>query len=88
MAEKTIMLTFLVYLILLQNFGLMEVLGKNFQAPPAIPRVLLRTPQAHSSGFYTINDDKDGQDGQGDAFRPTSPGHSPGVGHGTPPNRP
>ncbi|KAK2355321.1 hypothetical protein P8452_75462 [Trifolium repens] len=85
MEEKTIMLSFLVYLILVQNFGLMEVLGKNVEAPPAIPRVLLRSPQAPSFGWYTKNDDKDGQ---GDAFRPTSPGHSPGVGHDTPPNRP
>lgn len=85
MAEKTIMLTFLVCLILVQNFGLMEVLGKKVQAAPAIPRVLLRSPQAPSIGFYTKNNDKDGQ---GDAFRPTSPGHSPGVGHDAPPNRP
>lgn len=85
MAKKTIMLSFLVFLILVQNFGLMEVIGKNVEAPPTIPRALLRSPQAPSIGFYTKNDDKDSQ---GDAFRPTTPGHSPGVGHDSPPNFP
>lgn len=87
MAKKTIMLNFFVYLILVHNFGLTEVSGKNnIQAPPNIPRVLLRNPQAPSIGnWYRKNDE---EDGKGDAFRPTRPGHSPGVGHDAPPNRP
>lgn len=86
MAEKTIVVAFLVFLILQHNFGSIAASGKNIihPPPPAIPRVFLRSPQPPSLG-YTINDD---EDGQGDAYRPTSPGHSPGVGHNAPPNRP
>lgn len=83
MAEKTVMLTFLVILILQHNYGSMALSGNNIHPPPAIPRVLLRSPQPPSPGWYTINDDKVGE---GDAFRPTTPGHSPGVGHDSPPN--
>ncbi|TKY70184.1 hypothetical protein E2542_SST06473 [Spatholobus suberectus] len=58
----------------------------NLHPPPAIPRVLLRNPQPPSlDGWYSINDEKGDE---GDAFRPTSPGHSPGVGHETPPKAP
>lgn len=83
MAEKTIILTILFFLILQHNFGSMAASEKNIHSPPAIPRVLLRSPQPPSLGLYTKNDYKGGD---GDAFRPTSPGHSPGVGHDAPPN--
>ncbi|CAL0311728.1 unnamed protein product [Lupinus luteus] len=84
MAEKTIFLTCLLFLIILQhNFGLVipsRVL--NLQPPPS---PILRSPLPPSLDLYTINDDKGSE---GDAFRPTSPGHSPGVGHQTPPGAP
>ncbi|ESW28332.1 hypothetical protein PHAVU_003G278100 [Phaseolus vulgaris] len=79
MAHKTIMLTFLFFLVLQHDFVLLTASRKNIQiqAPPAIPR----TPQ-HLQ-WHTTN--KEGV--SGDAFRPTSPGHSPGVGHDTPPTQ-
>jgi len=53
----------------------------NLHPPPDIPRVLLRSPLPPSlDSWYVINDET-----RDDAFRPTSPGHSPGVGHETPP---
>ena len=82
MPEKTMILTFLLLLIIMQhNFGSMEAsrLLNNIHPPPTIPQ----SPQAPSLDYwYSINDDNKGGD---DAFRPTSPGHSPGVGHQTPP---
>ncbi|CAL0331635.1 unnamed protein product [Lupinus luteus] len=85
MAEKTILLTCLLSLIILQlNFGLVipsRMLNLHHLSPPPI----LRSPLPPSLDWYTINDDKGGE---GDAFRPTSPGHSPGVGHQTPPSAP
>ncbi|KAK7252583.1 hypothetical protein RIF29_36633 [Crotalaria pallida] len=88
MAEKILLLKCLVFLIILQfNFGLVipsRVL--NLHPPPLpTPRVLLKSPLPPSLDWYTVNDDKGGE---GDAFRPTSPGHSPGVGHETPPGSP
>lgn len=77
MAEKTILLTCLLFLIMQHNFGSARVL--NVHPPPTIPR----SPQPPSVDYwYSINDAKSSE---GDAFRPTSPGHSPGVGHQTPP---
>ncbi|CAJ1930814.1 unnamed protein product [Sphenostylis stenocarpa] len=53
----------------------------NLHPPPDIHRVLLRSPLPPSlDSWYSINDEQ-----SDDAFRPTSPGHSPGVGHQTPP---
>lgn len=68
-----------------QNFGSMEAsrLLINIHPPPTFPKVLLKSPQPPSLDYwYSINDENKGGD---DAFRPTSPGHSPGVGHQTPP---
>ncbi|ESW30078.1 hypothetical protein PHAVU_002G122700 [Phaseolus vulgaris] len=85
MAEKTMLLTCLIFLLLLQhNFGVSVQASRmlNLHPPPDIPRVLLRSPQPPSlDSWYVINDENSGND----AFRPTSPGHSPGVGHETPP---
>ncbi|KAG4951806.1 hypothetical protein JHK85_045673 [Glycine max] len=82
MAHKTILLSFLVFLILQHNFGSMEASRKriNIHPPPAIPR----SPQPPSVYWYIPNDDNVGG---GDAYRPTSPGNSPGVGHETPPTK-
>nr|KYP32597.1 hypothetical protein KK1_046680 [Cajanus cajan] len=81
MAHKImILITFLMFLIL--NLGSMEASRKNINVhpPPAIPR----SPQPPSL-WYTPNDDF-GASGH-DAFRPTSPGHSPGAGHEGPPTK-
>ncbi|KAK7263025.1 hypothetical protein RJT34_30609 [Clitoria ternatea] len=84
MEGKTIMLAFLFFLVLQHNFASMTASRNKIYPPPAIPRVLLRSPQPPSHGLYTPNDDVVGD---GDAYRPTSPGHSPGVGHNAAPNR-
>ncbi|KAL4313820.1 hypothetical protein AHAS_Ahas15G0023300 [Arachis hypogaea] len=83
MGKKTIKLSFVLFLIIVvqHNFlgfvvGSRVLIMKNQAEPPPLP---------YSSLLYTINDAKDGE---GDAFRPTTPGHSPGVGHQTPPNSP
>ena len=86
MGKKTIILTFLLFLILQHNFGSVvgsRLLNLHSLPAPAIPRALLKSPQPPAL-WYTINDEKGGE---GDAFRPTTPGHSPGVGHQTPPMR-
>ncbi|RDX99632.1 hypothetical protein CR513_17292, partial [Mucuna pruriens] len=81
MAEKTILLTCLLFLILQHNyFGLSVQASRmlNLHSPPATPRVLLRSPEPPSSlDFWNSINDEKGDDG--DAFRPTSPGHSPGI---------
>ncbi|KAK7407003.1 hypothetical protein VNO78_08642 [Psophocarpus tetragonolobus] len=89
MAQKTIILICFVLLVLQHNIGLSAQASRmlSLHPPPAIPTVLLRSPQPPSldSSWYSINDEKGDE---GDAFRPTSPGHSPGVGHQTPPKAP
>lgn len=81
MAQKTIMLNIFIFLMVQHNFVSMVASRKIIHTPPAIPR----SPQPPSSHRYTPNDEIG--DGGGDAYRPTSPGHSPGVGHGTPPKK-
>ncbi|KAE9596855.1 hypothetical protein Lal_00007432 [Lupinus albus] len=86
MAGKTILLTCLLFLIILQyNFGFVTPSRVLNLHPPAPPAPILRSPLPPLVDWYTKNDDNDGK---GDAFRPTSPGHSPGVGHQTPPGAP
>lgn len=80
MAQKTIMLTILFFLILQHEFGLLEAARNNIHIqPPAIPR----SPQ-HPT-WYITNEESDSP--PRDAYRPTSPGHSPGVGHNEPPTK-
>ncbi|KAI9092284.1 hypothetical protein K1719_027784 [Acacia pycnantha] len=91
MAEKTIFfLIFLLFILLLQ-LDLGSVAGGGSRKlvnihPPAIdiPSYSLKSPKAPSSYdvSYTTNTYKINE---GDAFRPTKPGHSPGVGHDEPP---
>ncbi|KAF7832104.1 copper amine oxidase family protein [Senna tora] len=52
---------------------------------PPTPTVSFNNPVppsfvSYTTNYYKINDE--------DAFRPTSPGHSPGVGHKAPPKAP
>ncbi|KAL2348760.1 hypothetical protein Fmac_002760 [Flemingia macrophylla] len=87
MAEKTMLLiTCLLFLIMQHNFGLSVQASrvlKNIHPPLA---TLLKSPEPPSlDSWYSINDEKGNE---GDAFRPTSPGHSPGVGHQAPPRTP
>ncbi|KAL4396396.1 uncharacterized protein DS421_1g09690 [Arachis hypogaea] len=51
-------------------------------SPPSSPQAPSLSSSLSSSIAYTVNEDKSGE---GDAFRPTAPGHSPGVGHESPP---
>lgn len=84
MAKKNMLLTCcLVFLIVQDNVGLSVQASRmlNIHPPPAIPRVLLKSPLPPSLDLWYSRNDETGDD----AFRPTSPGHSPGVGHQTPP---
>ncbi|KAK7307395.1 hypothetical protein VNO77_40416 [Canavalia gladiata] len=87
MAKKTTLLvTCFLFLIIQHNFGLPVQASRmlNIQPPPNVPKVLLRSPQPPSIDlWYSINEDKGNEE---DAYRPTSPGHSPGVGHHSPPS--
>ncbi|KAK7386851.1 hypothetical protein VNO78_27189 [Psophocarpus tetragonolobus] len=83
MAQKTVMLTFLFLIFVLYNFGSIAASRNNIHIhihppSPAMPRC--PQPPTH---WYKPNDEIGGSD----AFRPTSPGHSPGVGHRTPPTK-
>ncbi|CAK9143709.1 unnamed protein product [Ilex paraguariensis] len=54
--------------------------------PPAMPIPTVSRPKSPSiGGGFTINRYKNIE---ADAFRPTTPGHSPGVGHYDPPGAP
>lgn len=86
MAHTTFMLTFFMAIFLLQlNFGWRAASRPVGIHPPAIPRGSLIMPKPPSIHWFTINRYKKVE---ADAFRPTSPGHSPGVGHEQPPAAP
>ncbi|KAJ8755516.1 hypothetical protein K2173_019314 [Erythroxylum novogranatense] len=81
MAHKTFKLVLFVVLLLLLQYEVdlavaLRPLGIH---PPATPRSL--KPRPPPIYWYRVNRHKLMED----AFRPTSPGHSPGVGHDKPP---
>ncbi|KAK8650386.1 hypothetical protein V6N13_140027 [Hibiscus sabdariffa] len=79
---NTFVLCLLMFLLLQQHFDPIS------RAPPSITKAYLGKPAAPSLNLdrFTINRYKKTET---EAFRPTSPGHSPGVGHlDPPPNRP
>lgn len=87
MAPRTFMVIFFLLVLLEQNFDLIAA-----SRPPRIqPPVLVHTgwsrkPKPPSTEGTTINRYKLTENmPSADAFRPTSPGHSPGVGHESPP---
>ncbi|KAI4327908.1 hypothetical protein L6164_020317 [Bauhinia variegata] len=83
MAEKTILLTCLLFLLLQHDFSSVAAARQLHIHPPgAIPRVSLKSPIAPPLAWYTRNPYKVNEE---DAFRPTCPGHSPGMGHESPP---
>ncbi|KAJ4729138.1 Copper amine oxidase family protein [Melia azedarach] len=87
MASKTFTLTpsvVLLFLLLSRNFGLISASRPLHFHPPALPRstLLNNKPKTPAFSSYTINRYKYTES---EAFRPTSPGHSPGVGHQEPP---
>ncbi|CAL9028539.1 unnamed protein product [Prunus brigantina] len=79
---------FMVALLLGQNFDLVAASSRPLlhTHPPAVHIGSLNKPIPPSIGRFTINRYKMTESSSGaDAFRPTSPGHSPGVGHQNPP---
>ncbi|KAH0974410.1 hypothetical protein GBA52_016309 [Prunus armeniaca] len=78
---------FMVALLLGQNFDLVAASRPLLHThPPAVHIGSLNKPIPPSIGRFTINRYKMTESSSGaDAFRPTSPGHSPGVGHQNPP---
>ncbi|KAK4252602.1 hypothetical protein QN277_014353 [Acacia crassicarpa] len=92
MAEKPIFfLSFLLFVIVLQlNLGSVAGGGSRKLVnihPPAIdvPSYSLKIPKAPSSYDVSYTTDTYKINEGDDAFRPTTPGHSPGVGHDAPP---
>lgn len=83
MAQNFFMLTLLVVLLLSKSFDLISASRPPHIHPPTIPRgSLLNKVKPPSFHAYTANRYKLTES---EAFRPTSPGHSPGVGHKGPP---
>ncbi|GLT65685.1 hypothetical protein SLA2020_380990 [Shorea laevis] len=70
---STLFMVLILVLLLQQNFGSVEATR------------LVSSPKPESTDWFRVNRYKKIE---GDAFRPTSPGHSPGVGHGNPPAAP
>ncbi|KAI4314602.1 hypothetical protein L6164_027491 [Bauhinia variegata] len=89
MAEKTMFfITCLLFLLLQHGFNSVAASRelRNIHPPPPaaiIPRVSFRSPIAPPLAWYRTNHYKINDE---DAYRPTSPGHSPGMGHETPPS--
>ncbi|KAJ8773937.1 hypothetical protein K2173_009368 [Erythroxylum novogranatense] len=83
MADKNFKLVLLLVLFLQVDFATAS--RPLYIHPPAIRSVPLMKPKPpaiywHPIPRYKLTDE--------DAFRPTSPGHSPGVGHYNPPTIP
>ncbi|KAK8481761.1 hypothetical protein V6N13_097774 [Hibiscus sabdariffa] len=77
----TCVLSLLMFLLLHQHFDLISA----SRVPPSITKAYIGKPAAPSLNLdrFTINRYKKTET---EAFRPTSPGHSPGVGHLDPPS--
>lgn len=84
MAYKASLVVFFLLLLVLQKFTFMvEARKSGFYPPPPVPRGKQReSPSIDDFHWFTLNRHKLMEE---DAFRPTSPGHSPGVGHDHPP---
>lgn len=85
MADKTFTLTLFAILLLLVLHQQLELTAASRPLdihPPAIPKGSRSEPKPPPTDWYPINRYKMIET---DAFRPTSPGHSPGVGHDNPP---
>lgn len=73
-ARRTLqLLSLFMAVLLLHNFGL---------TASSRPIGFHSKPKPPSTVWFSVNHYKTTE---ADAFRPTSPGHSPGVGHGSPP---
>ncbi|OAY24263.1 hypothetical protein MANES_17G001300v8 [Manihot esculenta] len=86
MADKVLFLfsLFSLFLVALHlHIDLAEAASRPLHIhPPTIPKASLRKPKPYFANLYAINRFKFTET---EAFRPTSPGHSPGVGHENPP---
>ena len=82
MANKTFMITiFMVILLLQQNLSPITASRPTDIHPPTFFKGSLNKPKPPST-WFTINRYKMAEI---EDFRPTTPGHSPGVGHNHPP---
>lgn len=82
MAPRTFMVIFFLLVLLEQNFDLVAASRPpRIQPPVLVHKGWSRKPKPPSTEGSAINRYKLTED----AFRPTSPGHSPGVGHESPP---
>lgn len=80
-------LTFLVACLVIQlQFVTITAKRPIKVCPPVIPNsgTIMKIPKVSSFQGYVVNRYKKIETGA-DAFRPTTPGHSPGIGHDRPP---
>ncbi|KAE8677504.1 putative electron carrier [Hibiscus syriacus] len=87
MRTNAFVLSLFAFLLLQQHFDLISAASRPlaFRAPPSISKAYKGNPTFPSLNLdrFTINRYKKTET---EAFRPTSPGHSPGVGHYNPPS--
>ncbi|EYU29125.1 hypothetical protein MIMGU_mgv1a022124mg [Erythranthe guttata] len=84
--KNCVLLLFIVILVLLQHFGHVSAYDRLRKIQPRDPLDQdsnKQNPPAEIIGFRLNRYKKI----QTDAFRPTTPGNSPGMGHDTPPGR-
>ncbi|GLU05237.1 hypothetical protein SLE2022_223480 [Rubroshorea leprosula] len=86
MAHRVFLLSLFMILLLQQHSQLVAASRSLMFHPPAIPRASLMrkpvSPPAIDFDWFSKNHYRTLEE---DAFRPTSPGHSSGVGHNQPP---
>ncbi|KAL0447639.1 UNVERIFIED_CONTAM: hypothetical protein Slati_1891800 [Sesamum latifolium] len=75
-----VLVLYMLFLLLQQHLGLFT---SAYRAPPPVPASVKLHHQRATVGFRFNRYKKI----QADAFRPTAPGHSPGMGHNDPPGR-
>ncbi|KAI3453917.1 hypothetical protein Pfo_010580 [Paulownia fortunei] len=73
---------YMVLLLLQQHFGLISAYNLQKIRPPAPVQALIKPNPPATYGFRFNRYKKT----QADAFRPTTPGNSPGMGHNVPPH--
>ncbi|XVF52167.1 hypothetical protein PTKIN_Ptkin04bG0243100 [Pterospermum kingtungense] len=79
------MLSFLVFLLLQQHFDMISASRSTLVIRASPKDSLSKLPSPPSIIGFTINRYKMTET---EAYRPTCPGHSPGVGHDHPPSAP
>ncbi|XAR70758.1 hypothetical protein NMG60_11027735 [Bertholletia excelsa] len=84
-AHKVRLLSLGFTLLLLQQHLLLKAASRQIKPHTTISMASSRVPKPPSISGFTLNRYKMVET---DAYRPTAPGHSPGIGHEEPPGAP